>query len=102
MGLGEEKSRTMRTAQKSDYIKESKILLRQSYPNTLFSYPFVDVYGTVRDALQYCSKEPDYIDMVPKIRKRAASQIYFDMCIGTSKMRIADVPQALQVCVQHQ
>ena len=71
---------------------------RKSRSDAMAHFPFVDD-GTVGEALRNPPDEQGsrIFQMTAPARKRWASQVYQNMCIGRSKMRLADVPEALRV-----
>jgi hypothetical protein len=73
---------------------------RRARLNAMSNYPFQDNFGSVDTAL--CPADDQYMHpilrMASPARRRLAQHVFDEMCIGRSKMRIVDVPEALKVC----
>ncbi len=73
---------------------------RLSYSNSLFKFPFVDTFGSVREALQFQAEIPNFVDLAPAMQRRAASEVYRDLCLGSSRLKIGDIVRGLQVALR--
>ena len=72
---------------------------KHSYTNALFKFPFVDNQGTVKDALNQVYETTRFIDINSvSLQRRLAKQVYEELSIGRSKMRLIDVLKGLEVC----
>ncbi len=77
--------------------KENSDPLRKSHPNTLFRFPFIDKFGTVKDALCYNFPEPEFLELAPAMQTKVATDMYNSFCIGGSKMKLIEVIDGLKV-----
>ena len=72
---------------------------RHSRPNAMIHYPFTDNSGSVCGVLNSVSGKASHpiLRMSSPARRRWSHQVFDEMCIGRTRMKIADVPEALKV-----
>lgn len=70
---------------------------RRGRPDAMAHYPFSDSQGQVGTLLEKPDEDQRIFSMGSPARKRWVQKVYDDMCIGRSKMRVVDIPEALQV-----
>jgi hypothetical protein len=65
----------------------------------MMNYPFQDNFGTVDSVLipDHDSAHP-ILRMTSPARRRWAQHVFEDMCVGRTKLRVVDIPEALKAC----